>query len=125
MNAGKAPPALTAPIREPRIPEAGVGLLRRSDVQCAEPGAPEIASCNTLGGKHQAESGHVHSAVDIAAKPLQRLPSTWLLPRATGSKEPPAFMAAEAAVLPRCRDRGGRPGLAEFRQSRVARSDVG
>jgi hypothetical protein len=51
------------------------GILHRTRLapQCAEPRAPEIASCNTLGGKHKAESGHLDSAVDPAAMPLARL----------------------------------------------------
>ena len=35
MNAGKAPPPFTARSGDPQTSEAGVGLLRRSDVQCA------------------------------------------------------------------------------------------
>jgi hypothetical protein len=51
MNAGKAPPALTAPVRTPPIPKAGVGLLRRSDVQCAE---SVHDPCLELAGSQQA-----------------------------------------------------------------------
>jgi hypothetical protein len=43
MNADKAPPACTAPIRNPQTSEAGVGSLRRSDVQCADSGRTDPA----------------------------------------------------------------------------------
>jgi hypothetical protein len=33
--------------------------------------AAEIASCDALGGKQRAGSGHLDSAVDIAAMPLK------------------------------------------------------
>jgi hypothetical protein len=43
----------------------------RRDTLCAEPRTAEIASCDPLGGKREAESGRLDSAVDVAALPLR------------------------------------------------------
>jgi hypothetical protein len=40
-----------------------------ADLLCAEPRAAKIASCDPLGGKHNAESGHLDPAVETAAMP--------------------------------------------------------
>ena len=48
MDAGKAPPAFTAPIRKPANFGSSVGLLRRSDVQCA-------ANAHDARGRRRAE----------------------------------------------------------------------
>jgi hypothetical protein len=39
-------------------------------------GRPRLLVCDPLGGKHKPESGHLDSAVDTAAMPLEELPGS-------------------------------------------------
>jgi hypothetical protein len=112
MNAGKAPPACTAPIRNPQTSEAGVGVPRGSDPQRADSRDGQIASSDSVWLQAPALKAAVGRRSPAWPSDLRSCPIPSVrLPRSARSLSPSRRLAShdrvgDKALVPALRARG-------------------